>query len=636
MLRASDYRPDIEGLRAVAVLPVLAFHVGFTAVPGGFVGVDIFFVISGFLITQLLQRDIEAGQFSLAGFYERRIRRIAPALVAMLLATFAIALYCDLPGELESLSKSLLAAAASVSNIYFWTKSGYFDTDSALNPLLHTWSLAVEEQFYILWPLYLYLAQRYLEQRFIPLTLAITLVSLALSAWGAFKHPAAAFYVPFMRLWELSAGGLIALGAVPAVTSSRAREGLAALGMALIVGSVFLIRSSMPFPGFLAVPPCLGAALVILAGRGGATLTGKVLALRPIAFVGAISYSLYLWHWPLTVFQKRDALLVSGLTSAQTKLVIVAVSFIAAIASYRLIEQPFRARSLGAARPALMRWAAASLALVVAICATTLITDGMPARFKPAELAMVAHLKAFEDDSWRPNRCFLYDDPRSKLAPECVSVDKGRRNYLLLGDSHAAQFYRSFTQTFADVNFLQVSASNCFPTLAHAFNESRECSDVMVRTLQGLEGHSEIDGVILLARWKNSMLPALEDTLDWLKARGIPATVIGPTAIYDAPVPRLVLFSMRNADPHLLTRHMDDSVFTLDDEMKARAARHGADYISLLEFQCMAAPCMRDGEVQWPEVFDQEHFNSAGALQIAGEIRMRYPQFAQAQRGDGK
>jgi peptidoglycan/LPS O-acetylase OafA/YrhL len=520
MLGGSKYRPDIEGLRALAVLPVLAFHVGFTAVPGGFVGVDIFFVISGFLITQLLQRDIEAGRFSLLGFYERRIRRIVPALVAMLLATFAVAMYFDLPSELESLSKSLLAAAASVSNLYFWTKSGYFDTDSAANPLLHTWSLAVEEQLYVVWPLYLYLAHRYLARRLIPLTIAITLISLAASAWGAFQHPTSTFYMPFTRLWELSAGGLIALGAVPAMTSSRARETLGALGIALIVASVFLIRSSMPFPGLLAVPPCLGAALVILAGRDAATLTGKALALKPIAFVGAISYSLYLWHWPLTVFQRRDALLVTGLTTAQTKLVIVAASFIAAIASYKLIEQPFRVRAIGATRPALLRWAAASLAVVVAIGATCLATDGMPARFKPTELAMFAHLKAFEEDSWRPNRCFLYDEQGYKLAPECVSVDPDRRNYLLMGDSHAAQFYSSFAQTFADVHFLQASASNCFPTLAHGFTESPECSDVMVQALHHLADNTQIDGVILLARWKQTMLPALEDTLDWLKARG--------------------------------------------------------------------------------------------------------------------
>ncbi|MBS0416286.1 MAG: acyltransferase [Proteobacteria bacterium] len=628
----SVLRADIQGLRAVAVLPVLAFHVGFTIVPGGFVGVDIFFVISGFLITQLLQRDIEAGRFSLWGFYERRIRRIAPALVAMLLVTFAVAMYFDLPEELADLAKSLLAAAGSVSNFYFWTKSGYFDGGSASNPLLHTWSLAVEEQFYIGWPLYLYLVQRYLKSRFLLLTIALTVVSLAASAWGAFKHPTATFYLPFTRLWELSAGGLLALGAIPAVMSSRGvRELMGALGVALIVGSVFLIRSSMPFPGLLAVPPCLGAALVILAGRDGNTLVGKVLAFGPIAFVGAISYSLYLWHWPLTVFQRSDALLITGRSSGMIKLVIVAASFAAAIVSYAFIEQPFRNRRLGASRPTLMRWAAASLAVVACVASAALATDGLPGRFAPAELAMVAHLKTFEDDSWRPNRCFLYDEHGDQLAPECMQTDPVRKNYLLLGDSHAAQFWSGFSATFAGVNFLQASASNCFPTLTHAFNESPECADVMVRTLRDLEGNRRIDEVILLARWKESMLPALEETLEWLRLRAIRVTVLGPSAIYDAPVPRLVLFSMRKSDPKLLTRHMDASVFTLDGVMKPLVERHGAAYISLLEFECTQAPCMRDGETEWPEVFDQEHFNTAGALRMAARIRSRYPQFAQAQ-----
>jgi peptidoglycan/LPS O-acetylase OafA/YrhL len=631
MLGGSIYRPDIQGLRALAVLPVLAFHVGFTAVPGGFVGVDVFFVISGFLITQLLQRDIDAGQFSLMGFYERRIRRIAPALVAMLLATFALGMYFDLPEELESLAKSLMAAAASGSNIYFWTKTGYFDTESASNPLLHTWSLAVEEQFYVVWPLYLYLAQRYVKSRFIPLTIAITVLSLAVSAWGAFKHPTLTFYMPYTRLWELSAGGLIASGAMPAIRSSAAREALGALGLALIVGSVFLIRSSMPFPGLLAIPPCLGAALVILSGRDGNPRVGKLLSIGPLTLVGAMSYSLYLWHWPITVFQRSDALLVTGLSTAATKLVIIAASFAAAILSYRFIEQPFRNRTLGTTRPALMNWALASLAVVLSIGGGAILANGIPERFERRELDMVAHLKTFEHDSWRPNRCFLYDENGHELAPECVSMDPVHRNYLLLGDSHAAQFYRGFSRTFEGVHFLQASASNCYPTLTHAFNESSECADVMVRTLKGLEASRKVDGVILLAKWKDSMLPALEETLEWLKVRGIPVTVVGPTAIYDAQVPQLVLLAMRKADPNLLARHMDQSVFGLDEAMKALVDKNGAAYISLLEFECMAAPCQRDGETEWPEVFDQEHFNTAGALRISAQIKLRYPQFAQAQ-----
>jgi len=622
-----NYRPDVQGLRAIAVLPVLAFHVGFSAVPGGFVGVDVFFVISGYLITQLLQRDIGSGQFSLAGFYERRIRRIAPALVAMLLITFALGAYYDLPDELVTLSKSLLAAAASASNLYFWTQSGYFDADSTGSPLLHTWSLAVEEQFYLLWPLYLFWVQRYWKRWLIPLTIAITAVSLAVAAWGAFRQPAATFYMPYTRLWELSAGGLIALGALPTIRGPATREALSALGIVLIVASVFLIRSSMPFPGLMAMPPCLGALLVILAGRDDLPRMSKLLAIAPLTAVGALSYSLYLWHWPLTVFQRSDALLAAGLSPAKTKLLVVGASFAAAALSYWLIETPFRDRRMGAARAGLMRLAAASFVIVLTLGSIAWTLNGIPERFERRELDMVAHLKILEEDAWRPNRCFLYDEHGYQLASECTRVDPQHRNILLLGDSHAAQLYRAFSRTFEEAHFLQVSASNCYPTLTHAFNESQECAAVMNRTLHGLEGKRQIDGVILLAKWRESMLPALEETLEWLKVRGIPVTVMGPTAVYDAQVPRLVLSSMRHADPTLLSRHMDNSVFGLDDRMRLLSQQHGAAYISLLEFECMAAPCRRDGEIEWPEVFDQEHLNSIGAMQVAVQIKARYPQF---------
>lgn len=620
------YRKDIEGLRAVAVLPVVAYHVGFTAVPGGFIGVDVFFVISGFLITQLLQADIQAGEFSLMRFYERRIRRIGPALFATLAVTFALGMLYCLPDELADLSKSLVAAAASVSNFYFWSTSGYCDGDAASKPLLHTWSLAVEEQFYLLWPLYLWLGQRYLRQRFIPVTVAIALVSFAVSAVGAFRFANSTFYLPGTRLWELAAGGLIALGAVPVITSAAARNLLAMTGLVLIAGSALLIRGSMPFPGLLALPPCLGAAMVIVAGRGGSSVAGRLLALPPMAFVGAISYSLYMWHWPITVFQKNYALFAAGLTLFQTKLLIVGLSFAAATLSWRFIEQPFRTRQIAVARPMLLRLAGVSFGILMAVGVTASARGGFPARFTAQELETVAHLTQSTHGAWRPDRCFLYKGhPGEKFAPECLALLSGHKNYLLLGDSHAAELWSGLSAAFPDVNFLQATAANCFPTLTHALNESPQCVAVLDEILQGLLPHTRIDQVVIIARWKPGTLPALGATLDWLKAHEIPVTLMGPTAVYDAPVPRLVVFAMRARDPGLLTRHLDFSLIDLDAQMARLASDHSVPYISLLNLECVAARCADNSEA--PEIFDQEHFNVAGSKLMAQKLRTAYPAF---------
>jgi hypothetical protein len=227
----SSYREDIEGLRAVAVLPVVAFHIGLSVVPGGFVGVDIFFVISGFLITQLLVADMEADRFTLLRFYERRVRRILPALMCMLGIVCVLAWRYCLPDELADFAKSLIAASLSASNFYFWATSGYFDGSAFAKPLLHTWSLAVEEQFYLLWPLFLVVGRRYFRTHLAAVIAGISVFSLVIAAISVFNWPLATFYSPLTRLWELSLGGALAVGILPSLVAPRARTAVAAIGL---------------------------------------------------------------------------------------------------------------------------------------------------------------------------------------------------------------------------------------------------------------------------------------------------------------------------------------------------------------------------------------------------------------------
>ena len=306
------YRPDIDGLRAIAVLSVLAYHLRINMFRGGFVGVDVFFVISGYLISAIILKDIAAGTFSIVSFYERRVRRIFPALIALFVGTTLLAYFFFLPTELIGFAKSLLAALFSVSNFYFWRHSGYFSAPVDTKPLIHTWSLAVEEQFYIFLPIFLFLAHRFFPRRLRTSIVVIALGSFVLSAVGAYRDPTAAFYLPHTRAWELLLGVLISLDVFPAIRGPVLRNVSTICGLGLISAAVFGFSAYTPFPGIAALLPCVGAALIIAAGRSGNSLVGRMLSLKPMVFIGLISYSLYLWHWPIIVFQGMDSLGVNG------------------------------------------------------------------------------------------------------------------------------------------------------------------------------------------------------------------------------------------------------------------------------------------------------------------------------------
>jgi peptidoglycan/LPS O-acetylase OafA/YrhL len=300
---ALKYRPDIDGLRAVAVLSVLAFHIRLRGIQGGFVGVDVFFVISGYLISSIVFSEIAESRYSVIGFYERRIRRIFPALFAMLAVFSVFAVIYLLPAELVAYGKSTLAATASASNFYFWRHSGYFDSPTSY-PLLHTWSLAVEEQFYILFPLFLLLVRKFFPTRLRPSVIVLFCASLVASAVVVFRYRETAFYMPYTRAWELLLGTILSLGMLPRLPRAWQRNLATLAGIGLIAFSILFYTERMLFPGLSALAPCVGSALIIGAGESGSSLIGKILSWRPIVFIGLISYSLYLWHWPVIVLHQ--------------------------------------------------------------------------------------------------------------------------------------------------------------------------------------------------------------------------------------------------------------------------------------------------------------------------------------------
>jgi peptidoglycan/LPS O-acetylase OafA/YrhL len=423
------HRADIDGLRAIAVVAVVLFHAGVSQVSGGFVGVDIFFVISGYLITSLLLGEIAEGRFSLAGFYERRIRRIFPALFAVLAFCMAVATILFLPRELQNFDQSLLATTFFVSNIYFYSTTGYFAAQPDSLPLLHTWSLSIEEQFYIVFPLLLSLAIGFGRRVWVWLIAALFLLSLAASIWVTNVDADAAFYLAPMRVWELMLGALLAARLLPRIEAQALRELLAIAGVALIAYAVFCFTPATPFPGSAALIPCLGAALVIYAGEDdGTSIAAKALSLWPLVFVGLISYSLYLWHWPLLVFARYWT--ITPLSGWQSAAIVIA-SFVLAALSWRYVEQPFRGKRPAIPRRILLASAATAMSVAVAFGLATAST-GWPTRFSPEILAAVhsdAHSVA--NDRMRAT-C------KTQRCKDCVLGAPAPPTYAVWGDSHAA------------------------------------------------------------------------------------------------------------------------------------------------------------------------------------------------------
>ena len=336
-----DYRKEIDGLRAVAVVPVILFHAGFETFSGGFVGVDVFFVISGYLITTIILAELEQGKFSLVKFYERRARRILPALFVVMLVCIPFAWFWLLPSDMKDFSQSLVAVSLFLSNILFWRESGYFDTAAELKPLLHTWSLAVEEQYYVMFPLFLLLFWQF-GKRFILVTLGLAFVaSLALAQWAAYANPAAAFYLLPTRGWELLIGVFAAFYLYQAkhknIRNITSEVG-GWLGVALILYAVFSYSKATPFPGLYALLPTLGAALVILFATH-QTTAGRFIGSKALVGIGLISYSSYLWHQPLFAFARHISL--QG-NSDIVFFILSTLSLILAHFSWRYIETPFR------------------------------------------------------------------------------------------------------------------------------------------------------------------------------------------------------------------------------------------------------------------------------------------------------
>ncbi|QPC90849.1 acyltransferase family protein [Mesorhizobium sp. INR15] len=530
------YRPEIDGLRAVAVLPVLFFHAGFSWVPGGFAGVDVFFVISGYLIARVIDDELKAGTFTFLGFYERRFRRISPALAVMCIATIPFAWLWMVPQELDAYGQSLATANLSVSNFLFWKRAGYFDDSSALKPLIHTWSLGVEEQFYLVFPMLLWALRR--RGSAFPVVAALVAVSFALTFVFARFGPAANFYLLPTRFWELGAGALLALWRPTGSPVGRvAAEVLSMTGLALVIGSIFLLNGSVPYPGPWTLAPVVGSGLII-AMANAETMVGRLLAWRPLVFIGLISYSLYLWHQPLFAFARMR---LFGDVSTTVYLSLIALTLLLACVTWWYVEQPFRNRQrFTRGRFFLLLGTVAAALVAFGVAADK--TSGLPMRGTDRQLAV--SLK----ERMRPNTG-LGDDCDGRLPLSSTCSTSKAPTMIVWGDSFAMQLVGGIMASNPDAAIVQFTKSACwslldasptsldFPGDCQAFNDNAKAYIAKTKSLR-FAVLSSTYGYVRdqTVRFQGEVIPSSEEfgrgqlqaTLDWLTAQGITPILVSP------------------------------------------------------------------------------------------------------------
>ncbi|NLH81132.1 MAG: acyltransferase, partial [Phyllobacteriaceae bacterium] len=603
------YRNDIDGLRAVAVVPIVLYHAGLTWISGGFIGVDVFFVISGFLITSIMLADVEAGRFSVVGFWGRRIVRIFPALFAMLAAVLVAGCVSLFPGDLRSLAGSAASAAAFVSNLWFEFTAGYFGPAAETLPLLHTWSLGVEDQFYIVHPLLIAVVHRFAPSRLKAVLTLTALASFALGLFLSLEMPVHAFYGLPGRVWELGLGALVAAGAAPRIATKRGRDAAALGGLALIVLGYLLIRPSSLFPVPWAVLPALGAALIIAYGDG--AVTTRLLAAQPMRWIGAISYSLYLWHWPIITFWRlrHDVTL-----SASDTAIVVTLSVAAAWVSYRLVERP-AIEAFRKGRPGRLVIGGLGGVAAVGLSAFVVAANAEHWRTYPPEVLKIASYATYQQtpehkSQFLDGTCFvslgeIYD------RKTCLPVSTTKPNMLVFGDSHAAQYWLALKERFPAWNVMQATGAACRPM--HGVSTEGHCNDFVPYILDDFLVKTKIDAVILAGRWLDGEDEILAATIRTLRARGIAVTVIGPVVEYDGEMPAILADATMRGDPELAGRKRITERLDRDRKMAPIVKATGATWVSAWDAECPDGHCRLTDPEGGPMHFDYGHVTLAAA-----------------------
>lgn len=611
------YRSDIDGLRAIAVLAVVLYH-GFPEyLPGGFAGVDVFFVISGFLISSIIFKEIAEKKFTFAMFYSRRIRRIFPALITILIATLAMGYFFLKPNELNSLGLHLTAASTFGSNILLWNESGYFDTQSKFKPLLHLWSLGIEEQFYIIWPLLVFYIHKFDKKNVAKLIFLIIISSFALNLFLIKKNPEATFYLPFTRFWEL----LIGCGLAYSFTYhnqfvkkyfEKFASLFSILGVSLIFSSFFFLKESQPFPGFLALIPTMGAFFYIAASE---TAIMNRMASK-LTYIGLISYPLYLWHWPVNFYLNNIFTLSKDLFIYKAGAIIF--SIVLASMTYHLIEKQVR------------RFNNQILIPILTLILFTLGGTGYYLHYNDGSFQYIpSAIKPFYNsnydyaEEYRLHNCFMVPSG-TDFKEFCKMNDfPNGKKVLLWGDSLAAHLYQGLKVIAKknEFNLIQYTGSAC-PPIFYTDLENPYCKNLNKIILEKILSIKP-DIIIMSGNWlayKEVNQKNLVDTIKTVKAAKV--ILIGPFPYFKLNPSSTVIINYSIS--HKVSDYDDPSNLEVseklkikDNEFQAFALSNNIDYLSPVELMCPNLSCLISTKIDnrsEPIYWDNIHYGRAGSI----------------------
>ena len=627
-----NYRPDIDGLRALAVLPVIFYHAGFTTFSGGFVGVDIFFVISGYLITNIVVYDLDKQKFSLVNFYERRARRILPALFFMMLCTLPFAWVFMLPQHLKGFSQSIAATPLFASNILFYLTSDYFDTASELKPLMHTWSLAVEEQYYVFFPIFLILFWKLGKKFIIFILILVALTSLVSAHWNSTHHPYFNFFLLPTRIFEIIIGSLISFcnyrsnNILP--QNHLINQTLSFTGLFLILFAIFTFNSKTPTPSLYSLIPTLGAALIILFTNK-SNYVGMFLGSKLLVGIGLISYSTYLWHQPLFAFYRIQNLYQP---TSFALFILCFGSIILGYLSWLFIERPFRNKYF-IRQSSIFKLSFSFSIFFIFLGLFGYLQDGFRhiyvSNLNSNQKQIYTFIDMNIDNIWRQGTCSLTPNQTfNHFSIECLDINKKQDSILLWGDSHAASLSNGLRGIHGNV--AQLTASACPPLLDTFFIIRPNCKLINDYVLKQI-GIVKPTKVFLLANWRSyfgdyDVINLLENTIAKIKSTS-PNTeiaVIGSLPQYEVSIPELMFQrNMHLNKIYYITLPFYHELLFIDKNLLELSLKNDIQFKSALDIFCKKDVCqitaILNGEYE-PTPYDLHHLSKAGSFYLANGL----------------
>lgn len=616
-----EYRSDIDGLRALAVIPVVLFHTHTGILPGGFAGVDVFFVISGFLITSLLLEDMNSIPSAIGKFYERRIRRLIPPLLPVLVFSVIAGWFLLKPDDYKEFSDSMLSSLAYVSNFFFLFQADYFDGPSHLKPLLHTWSLSVEEQFYLLFPFFVLTLKRFGIKYVALFYLLIVILSFAANIYfSQMTSPSNAFFNSVGRFFEIAFGGLLASWR-PNISNTTTKNTFAFIGAALIIFTYIYVTEESQWPGYVVLLPTLGTVFIILAKDA---VINRLLSLKPVVWVGLISYSIYLWHWPIFVYIQhyfvtpKPHYFVYGIIATLTL----------SVASYFIIETPIRKRKIIKNTKNIWLFYVVSMLLLASIAATISLEKGFRMRMKGDVKDYISELERITRE-WGHytlrHKCWV--DHRVKLQPvidRCIDISEDRPNVLLVGDSHSAHLYPGLSVVFPDVNFNLIAVDSCRLISNEDIKNKRPACHELSSYLDSLDEH-EFDTVIISVREisDNNILLFKQQVKQFSKKSQV--YVVGPVSYYKPRIPDLYPMLLEKNSPEDIQFALDEAIqkirFDVRDIMKKELTNiANVTLVDPLQEICPSNVCKHYDTKGYPLYLDASHLTPRASRELVANL----------------